>query len=270
VTTINADGSTTLDKSRGLMMSGDKNFRPSDAIFAPDGSLYISDWHNAIIGHMQHNVRDPNRDHVHGRVYRMTAKGRPLQQPVAIDGEPIAALLENLKSPVDSIRHRTRVELSERDSSEVIAETKKWMETLDPNAPADAHHLLEALWLHQQHNVRNYELMGELLKSPDPHARIAANTVKHLWFNVERTMRGGVIAAEKMAAAEKSGILSDTPELTIIRIGTVPERMLYDVKELTVKPGKKIKLTFANPDFMPHNIWSTLVFTKGGMFDTHA
>ena len=30
--------------------------------------------------------------------------------------------------------------------------------------------------------------------------------------------------------------------------------MMYDVKELTVKPGKKVKLTFANLDFMPHNI----------------
>ncbi len=58
-------------------MSGDKNFRPSDAIFAPDGSLYFSDWHNVIIGHMQHNVRDPNRDHTHGRIYRMTADGPP-------------------------------------------------------------------------------------------------------------------------------------------------------------------------------------------------
>jgi len=254
VTTINADGSKTLDKSRGLLMSGDKNFRPSDAIFGPDGSLFICDWHNAIIGHMQHNVRDPNRDHAHGRVYRMTAVGRPLQQPVAIDGQPVAVLLENLKSPVDAIRHRTRVELSERDSSEVIAATKQWVKTLDPNDPADAHHLLEALWVHQQHNVRDYELMGELLKSPDAHARIAANTVKHLWLNVESTMRGGVIAAELMAAAEKSGVLNDTPELTTIRVGTVPERMQYDVTELTVKPGKKVKLTFANPDFMPHNI----------------
>ncbi len=254
VTTINADRSTTLDQSRGLLMSGDKNFRPSDAIFAPDGSMYFCDWHNAIIGHMQHNVRDPNRDHAHGRIYRMTAVGRPLQQPVAIDGQPIPALLENLKSPVDSIRHRTRIELSERDSNEVIAAAKQWIKTLDPNNPADAHHLLEALWVHQQHNVRDYELMGELLRSPAPHARVAANTVKHLWFNVESTMRGGVIAAEKLAAAEKSGILSDTPELTTIRIATIPERMLYDVKELTVKPGKKVKLTFANPDFMPHNI----------------
>ena len=33
VTIINADGSKTEEKSRGLMMSGDKNFRPADAIF---------------------------------------------------------------------------------------------------------------------------------------------------------------------------------------------------------------------------------------------
>jgi putative membrane-bound dehydrogenase-like protein len=254
VVKTNADGTKTEDKSRGLMMSGDKNFRPSDAIFAPDGSLYISDWHNAIIGHMQHNVRDPNRDHTHGRIYRMTAEGRPLQKIVPIDGQPIPALLENLKSPVDGIRHRTRVELSERDSKEVIAATKKWIKQFDPNKKEDAHHLLEALWVYQQHNVKNTDLLGLLLQSPEPHARIAANTVKHLWFNVESTMHGGVILAAEEAAAKKSGILSDTPELTTIRVATIPEKMMYDVKQLTVKPGKKVKLTFANVDFMPHNI----------------
>jgi putative membrane-bound dehydrogenase-like protein len=251
----NADGTKTEEKSRGLMMSADKNFRPSDAIFGPDGSLYISDWHNVIIGHMQHNVRDPNRDHVHGRIYRMTAKGRPLQKPVAIDDLPIPALLENLKSPVDGIRHRTRVELSERDTKEVIAETKKWIRQFDPTKMEDAHPLLEALWLHQQHNVKNNGLLNQLLlQSPEPHARIAAATVKHFWTNVDNNVRGGVIAAEAELAAKKSGILSDTPELTTIRVATLPERMMYDVKELTVKPGKKIKLTFANPDYMPHNI----------------
>lgn len=254
VKSIQADGSTTEENSRGLLMSGDKNFRPSDAIFGPDGALYFCDWHNVIIGHMQHNVRDPNRDHAHGRIYRMTAVGRPLQEPVAIDGEPIPALLENLKSPVDGIRHRTRVELSERDSKAVIAATQEWIKQFDPAKAEDAHHLLEALWLHQQHNVKNFELMGLLLKSPEPHARIAANTVKHLWFNVEASMRGGVIAGEEELVAQKSGILSDTPELTTIRIATVREKMKYDVTELTVKPGKKVKLTFANPDFMPHNI----------------
>ena len=53
--------------------------------------------------------------------------------------------------------------------------------------------------------------------------------------------------------AQKSGILSDTPELTTIRIATVPEKMMYDVKQLEVKPGKKIKLTFANPAITAHS-----------------
>ncbi len=254
VTVTRTDGSKSEDKSRGLLMSGDKNFRPSDAIFAPDGSLYFADWHNVIIGHMQHNVRDPNRDHVHGRIYRMTAIGRPLQKPVPIDGQPIPALLDNLKSPVDGIRHRTRIELSERDSKEVIAATKEWIKQFDPTKQEDAHHLLEALWLHQQHNVKDFGLLGLLLNSPEPHARIAAKTVRHFWTNVEKTYRGGVIAEAELVSSQKSGILSDTPELTTIRIATIPEKMMYDVKELTVKPGKKVKLTFANYDYMPHNI----------------
>ena len=254
VTKDNGDGTKTEDKSRGLLMSGDKNFRPSDAIFGADGALYVADWHNVIIGHMQHNVRDPNRDHKHGRIYRVTATGRPLQKSVAIAGQPIPALLENLKNAADSVRHRTRVELSGRDTKEVIAATHSWLKQFDPTKAEHAHHLLEALWLHQQHNVQNTALLEQVLKSPEPHARIAANTVKHLWFNVEASTRGGVIAGLQEFAAQKSGILSDTPTLTTIRIATIPERMMYDVKQLAVKPGKKIKLTFANPDFMPHNI----------------
>ncbi len=249
-----ANGTVQEEKSRGFLMSGDKNFRPSDAIFAPDGSLYVSDWHNVIIGHMQHNVRDPNRDHIHGRIYRVTAAGRPLQAPVAIAGQPIPALLDNLKHPADGVRHRTRIELSARPTQEVIAALKTWMKQFDPGKKEDAHHLLEALWLHQQHNVKNVELLGQLLKSPEPYARIAAGTVQHLWFNVESGRQGGVIASGIAESTEKSGILSDTPELTTIRIATVPERMSYDVKELTVKAGRKVKLTFVNADFMPHNI----------------
>ena len=254
VKTTQADGTVTEEASRGFLMSGDKNFRPSDAVFAPDGSLYLSDWQNVIIGHMQHNVRDPNRDHKHGRVYRITATGRPLQKIVPVDGQPIPALLENLKHPADGVRHRTHIELSERDTKEVIAATQAWMKQFDPTKKEDAHHLLEALWIHQQHNVRNVELLGQLQKSPELHARNAANVVQHLWFNVEASMHGGVIAGEVEEKAKKSGILSDTPELTTIRVATVPERMMYDVKELSVKAGKKVKLTFANPDFMPHNI----------------
>ncbi len=242
-------------KSTGLLLSGDNNFRPTDCIVGEDGALYVSDWANVIIGHMQHNIRDPNRDHQHGRIIRITHKSRPLQKPVKIDGQPIAALLENLKHPVDGVRHRTRIELSERDSKEVIGATKEWMKDFDPAKEDEAHHLLEALWLHQQHNTRNGKLLTKLMQSPVQHASLAATTVQHHWYNADPARGGGgVIVEAEEAATQKSGILSDTPELTTIRIGTIRERMRYDVTKLTVKPGKKVKLSFANPDYMPHNI----------------
>lgn len=164
-----------------LLVSSDKNFRPSDAVFGGDGALYVSDWHNVIIGHMQHNIRDPNRDHKHGRIYRMIYADRPLQEPVAIDGEPVAALLENFKHPVVHVRHRTRVELSERDEDEVIPEVKKWIKQLDPDRKEDAIPLLEALWVHQQFNSRDREILNATLGSAEPHAVIAAKTVQHHW-----------------------------------------------------------------------------------------
>ena len=164
-----------------MLNSTDKNFRPTDAIFGKDGALYVSDWQNVIIGHMQHNIRDPNRDKKHGRVYRITHESRPLEKPVTIDGEPVAALLKNFAHPTLGVRHRTRVELSERATDEVIAETKKWVAALDPKKKEDARLLLEALWIHQQHNVRDRDLLNVVLGSPEPHAVIAAKTVQHHW-----------------------------------------------------------------------------------------
>lgn len=249
------NGEVIQEKSRGFLMSSDKNFRPSDAIFGADGALYVSDWHNAIIGHMQHNVRDPGRDKVHGRIYRITATGRPLQKAVAIDGQPIPALLENLRNPVDGIRHRTRIELSGRDSKEVIAAVQKWSQQFDPNKAEDAHPLLEALWLHQQHNIQNPALLEQLLKSPELHARNAALVVQTLWSNAGGAQKGGTIPElEEEAPVRKSGVISDDPELTEVRVGTIREKLLFDIKEFTVKAGKKVRLTFANSDFMPHNL----------------
>jgi azurin len=266
VTKSLADGTQLNEESQGFMLSGDKNFRPTDAIFGQDGALYVSDWQNVIIGHMQHNVRDPNRDHKHGRIYRVSYTKKPAQKPVKIDGQPIDQLLNNLKHPVDGVRHRTRVELSERNSDDVIKATQEWMKQFNPKKKEDAHHLMEALWVHQQHNRRNGRLLNDMLKSPHPHARMAALTVQHHWYNADPAKGSQVVAEEEAEVTQKSGIISDTDKLTTIRIATVIEKMKYDISNLTVKAGKKIKIIFSNPDFMPHNI----VMVKPGKADAVA
>jgi mono/diheme cytochrome c family protein len=160
-----------------LVVSSDRNFRPVDMETAPDGSLYIVDWHNILIGHMQHNARDPLRDHVHGRIYRLTYPSRPLVTPAKIHGESIPVLLENLKLPEYRSRYRTRRELRGRDATAVTTAVEKWLKTLDKNHPDYEHQRLEALWVTWGANRVNASLLKELLASNNYKVRAAATRV---------------------------------------------------------------------------------------------
>ena len=164
-----------------MVESDDPNFRPAAIDVAPDGSLYFLDWQNPIIGHMQHHLRDPNRDHSHGRIYRITYEGRPLLTPAPIAGQPVEKLLELLKEPENGVRTRAKIELGARDPGEVIAAVKKWSRQFDAAKLEDQHHLLEALWVHQWHNVVDESLLRQMLKSPEPRARAAAVRVLCYW-----------------------------------------------------------------------------------------
>jgi putative heme-binding domain-containing protein len=168
-----------------ILFSSDPNFRPVDCKTGPDGALYFLDWHNPIIGHMQHNLRDPSRDRSHGRIYRVTYQGRPLSTPPKIAGEPIERLLDLLKHPEDRVRYRTRIELAARPTLEVLGAAKRWLAALpQPATPTDEsyeHHRLEILWLHQSHNVVDVELLRAVLNSPSFRARAAAVRVLCEW-----------------------------------------------------------------------------------------
>jgi putative heme-binding domain-containing protein len=166
-----------------LVTSQDPNFRPSAVRIGGDGALYVLDWQNPLIGHLQHNLRDPNRDHAHGRVYRVTADGRPLLQPVKMAGRPIAEVLEHLKSPEDGVRYRARLELTGRDRQEVIAAAGRFAESLDPARGEDAQPLVEALWVHQMHFGFNGDLLKKVARSVEPNARAAATRVLREWHD---------------------------------------------------------------------------------------
>ena len=164
-----------------ILNSADENFRPVDAEVGPDGALYFADWHNPIIGHMQHNLRDRSRDRLHGRVYRVTWPDRPLLTPARIAGEPIPILLDLLQEPEDRVRYRAKIELSGRDTNDVIAALNVWMDRLDRASEQYEHHMMEALWVHQWHNRVNETLLNRMLRSSDPWARAAATRVLCYW-----------------------------------------------------------------------------------------
>src|SRR6185436_1500312 len=116
-----------------LLTSTDRNFRPVDPQIGPDGALWFGDWHNPLIGHMQYSQRDPNKDHTRGRIYRLTANGRPLLKPVTQFGKSIPALLDQLKEYEPRTRYAARRELGDRPAAEVLVAIKTWVAKLNPS-----------------------------------------------------------------------------------------------------------------------------------------
>jgi len=179
---VNEEGSGLKGQTmENLVSSEDPNFRPSDVRVGPDGAIYFTDWHNPIIGHLQHHLRDPNRNNTHGRIYRITYEGRPLLKAPKIDGQSIEKLLELLKLPENGTRELAKVELEKHDPAKVIAAVNKWVAKLDKKDPAYEHHMMEALWVHQWQNVVNVDLLKRMLRSPESNARAAATRVLCYW-----------------------------------------------------------------------------------------
>jgi len=164
-----------------LIQSDDPNFRPVDVKIGPDGAIYFLEWQNPIIGHLQHHLRDPSRDHIHGRIYRITYEGAAPRPVQTVAGQPITKLLDLLREPDDRIRYRAKIELGNRDSKEVVASLQQWVVHLDAKSPDHEHDLMEALWIYQYHNVVNEPLLKQMLRSPDFHARAAATRLLCYW-----------------------------------------------------------------------------------------
>jgi len=189
------------DKNFDLLWSDDLNFRPVDMEFAPDGSLYVVDWHNMLVGHMQHNARDPLRDHVHGRIYRVTYPSRPLVEPAKIDDASIPELLDNLKLPEYRTRYRTRRELRSRNTEEVLSALTTWVDELDPDDENSIHNKLEAMWVTWGLNQIDKTLVKELASAPDYRARAAA--VRAIRYNTNRIPE--YLSLLKGAASDEHG-----------------------------------------------------------------
>ena len=173
---IEEQGSAYVTKEMPLFIrTTNTTFRPIDVKLGPDGALYIADWSNPIIQHGEVDFRDPRRDRVHGRIWRVASKGRPtLEAPKFLEAKN-AELLDELLSPNGYAQGHARRVLTERGTN-ILADLKTW--TAQRKAGAAR---LEALWMHQAVDVPNEPLLGELLISDDPHIRAAATRVLGFW-----------------------------------------------------------------------------------------
>lgn len=166
-----------------LMWTDNIAFRPVDINEGPDGAIYVADWYNPIIQHGEVDFYDPRRDQEHGRIWRITAKNRPLVKTPKLSKASTPELLEALKLPEDWTRAQAKQVLKTRGAAEVIPALQKWVGSLDKNDKDYEHNLLEALWVYQSLDTVNEQLLVSLLNAKSHNARSAALRALHLWSN---------------------------------------------------------------------------------------
>jgi mono/diheme cytochrome c family protein/glucose/arabinose dehydrogenase len=206
---------------QNLLSSSDPNFRPVDLRFGPDGALYIVDWFNPLIGHMQYSLFDDRRDRGHGRIWRIRHLEGELVEPLAVAELPVDGLLEALREPENRTRYRARRELWARDVASTAARAAEWARGEDDGLA------LEALWVQCGLHAVDPELLERCLTSDEAAIRAAATKALR-WAYPEP---GGLLSKLERAVGDEDALVRlealaalswrDEPEAAAIALGAV-------------------------------------------------
>ena len=175
------DGAYWSQQDVNLIQTKNKAFRPCDVRLGPDGAVYFADWYNLIVGHYQASYRHPDRDLVHGRIWRVVRKDRPLVQPASLAGAKLPALFEQLDSPERWAKYQAKRLLFDRDTQEVTAALDAWVSQLKAGDAKDEYRRLQALAVYEAHETPRPALLQSLLRSSDARIRASATRTLSTW-----------------------------------------------------------------------------------------
>ena len=137
----------------------DKWVRPVDVAVAPDGSVFVSDWYDPVIGwNRQH-------DSAHGRIFRIAPQGHAYRPP-AHDVASIAGAIKALQSPNSDARYLAWHALDDGGREAEDALDRLWREGTEVRQRA------RALWLLARIEERGRDYLDQALTDPEEDIRI--------------------------------------------------------------------------------------------------
>jgi putative heme-binding domain-containing protein len=160
-------GSTFQARQAGdLLRANDTWFAPTDMTLGPDGSVYISDWHDRRTAHPD---PDADWDRTNGRIFALTGKGHEKTKVAAFDLGALdaEALIKLLEHPNVWFVRKARRLLAERRAAKALEQPLQAV-----REGLGGRKGLEILWAHYGASGIDPILARVLLDHPDAEIRL--------------------------------------------------------------------------------------------------
>lgn len=166
--TMTFNGSSPQAKrEQDFLISDDPWFRPVDVKTGPDGSLYIADFYNRIIGHYEVGLDHPGRDRRSGRIWKITYTGNKKRKPfIPTDWSKagIEDLLKALNTPQLNVRMMVANEIVDRCKTTAVAPITAMLKS----SITDNKSFIQGLWILYRLQSLPDDILASALKSSDP------------------------------------------------------------------------------------------------------
>lgn len=180
--TMSLEGSSPVSKrEEDFVISADPWFRPVDLKTGPDGSIYIADFYNRIIGHYEVPKEHPGRDRTSGRIWKITYKGKDVKKITPRDWSKASLdeLIKALNYPQLNIRMLIANQIVDVHQSGAVVPVKQHI----TSPGIDHQSLIQGLWILYRLNALDADILNKALQHTEPvvqvHAlRILTETVK--------------------------------------------------------------------------------------------
>jgi putative heme-binding domain-containing protein len=157
-----------------FLVSDDPWFRPVDMELGPDGALYVADFYNRIIGHIEVPLDHPGRDRTRGRIWRISYRG-PDASPATAPrtnwaDASVAALLVDLGHANLAVRMIAANEIVDRAGVRAIDAVKNLLQS----ASAKPDQKCQAIWILHRLKALDFKLLESVARDRDSSVRTHA------------------------------------------------------------------------------------------------
>lgn len=172
--TMTLHGSSPESKrEEDFLISDDPWFRPVDIKLGPDGSMYVADFYNRIIGHYEVPKEHPDRDRTSGRIWKITYTGNKKAGKYSSKDwskESLENLIAGLNHPQLNIRMMLANLIVDNFGNQAVPSIIAKIST----DASESKSFIQGLWILYRLNALPESLFDKALQSQDPMIQVHA------------------------------------------------------------------------------------------------